>query len=53
MTPEERERLNELCRKVQQEQDPGKFDESVRELNELLEQKHETIHPEQRVKKSA
>jgi hypothetical protein len=39
MTPEERWRFNDLCNKVQIEQDPKKFDEYVRELNELLEAK--------------
>ena len=53
MTPEQRKRLNELCRKVQQETDPKRFDESVHELNELLEEKHEPIHTQERVKKSA
>lgn len=46
MTPGERERMNELCRRVQQEKDPKKFDQAVRELNDMLEQKHERIHPE-------
>jgi hypothetical protein len=46
MTPEERERMNSLCTRIQEEKDPNKFDGLVRELNELLEAKHERIHPE-------
>jgi hypothetical protein len=46
MTREERDRMNFLCRQIQDEQDPAKFDELVLELNELLEVKHERIHPE-------
>jgi hypothetical protein len=50
MTPEERERMDELCKAVQAEKDPRKFDELVRELNELIEEKHERIHPEHKAK---
>lgn len=50
MTPEERERMDELCRRVQEETDPHKFDELVRELNQLIEGKHERIHPEHKAK---
>ncbi len=46
MTREERDRMNFLCQQIQDEQDPAKFDELVLELNELLEVKHERIHPE-------
>jgi len=45
MTPEERERVDWLCRQLQIEQDPTKFDRYVRELNDLLEAKHQRIHP--------
>jgi hypothetical protein len=50
VTPEERERMNEICRRVQEEKDPEIFDQLVRELNDLLETKHERIHPEHRTK---
>jgi hypothetical protein len=50
MTPEERERMNYLCQRIQEEKDPKIFDELVRELDELMEAKHERIHPEHRTK---
>jgi hypothetical protein len=37
MTPEERSRFDELCKKVQIEQDRETFDQYVRELNDLLD----------------
>ena len=46
MNSEERTRLECLVRQVQEEQDPIKFDLYVRELNDLLEQKHRRIHPD-------
>lgn len=46
MTPEEQERFNDLCRKVQVEQDPKKFDEYVRELNLLLDAKERRFEEE-------
>ena len=46
MKPEERERLNWICARICEEQDPKIFDELVRELNGLLEAKHDRIHPE-------
>ena len=46
MAPEERKRLDDLCRKVQDEKDPKKFDGYGRELNDLLEEKHTRTHPE-------
>ena len=46
MTPEERERMNWLVVRIQEEKDPTLFDELVNELNDLLEVKHERIHPE-------
>ncbi len=52
MTPEERERFERLCKKIQAEDDPAKFDEYVRELKELLDAKHERIHPEQKTEAS-
>ena len=46
MTPEERERMNELCKRIMDEKDPLVFDKLCEELNELQEAKHERIHPE-------
>jgi len=37
MTPEERERMIQLCTLVQTEKDPEKFDALVKELNHLIE----------------
>ncbi len=48
MTPEERERMDRLCERIQIEKDPQIFDQLVRELNDLIEIKHERIHPERR-----
>jgi hypothetical protein len=36
MTPDEHELMNQLCIKIQTEQDPGKFAELVEQLNTLL-----------------
>jgi hypothetical protein len=52
MTPDERERMNWLCLRIQDEKDPKTFDALVRELNELLEIKHERIHPEHKTRPS-
>jgi hypothetical protein len=41
MTPEERERMNWLVLRIQQEKDHDKFTELVDELNKLIEQKEE------------
>jgi hypothetical protein len=46
MTPDEREKMDELCRRIQTEKDPQTFDRLVRELNDLIAVKHERIHPE-------
>lgn len=46
MTPEEKERMDYLCQRITVEKDPKVFDDLVRELNELLELKHERIKPE-------
>ena len=45
MTPEERERMNQLCLRIQDEKDPKIFDKLVNELIDLMEVKHERIHP--------
>ena len=52
MTSEEVEKMNSLCRRITTEKDPQIFDQLVRELNELLEQKHKRIHPEHASKTS-
>jgi hypothetical protein len=46
MTPEERARMNYLCERIATEKEPTVFDQLVKELNDLLEQKHERIHPD-------
>jgi hypothetical protein len=50
MTPEERERMNCLCRRIQDEKNPEQFSELVRELNELLAQKQHRIDSDSRTK---
>jgi hypothetical protein len=50
MTPEEREKMNDICTRIQTEKNPKTFDQLVQELNELLEIKHERIHPEHKIK---
>jgi hypothetical protein len=50
MTPEERDKMNDLCTRIQSEKNPKTFDQLVQELNELLEIKHERIHPEHKIK---
>ena len=46
MTSKERERMEYLCGRIAVEKDPEVFDKLVEELNELLEVKHQRIHPE-------
>jgi hypothetical protein len=46
MSPEERERFQYLCSRIQEEKDPVTFDGLVRELNDLLELKHDRVHLE-------
>jgi uncharacterized protein YmfQ (DUF2313 family) len=36
MNPDERERLNNLCKRIAEEQDPKVFNRLLEELNELL-----------------
>jgi hypothetical protein len=43
MTPEEREQLDYLCKRIAMEKDPQKFDSLVKELEALLEAKHERL----------
>jgi hypothetical protein len=50
MKPEERERMNWLCARTQEGKDPNTFDLLVHELIDLLEAKHERIHPEHKAR---
>jgi hypothetical protein len=50
MTPEERDKMNELCEQIQIEKNPEIFDQLVRELDDLLEIRHQRIHPEHKTK---
>ena len=43
MTPEELERMNWLCNRIQEENEPEQFDKLVAELNNHIEAKHEGI----------
>lgn len=43
MTPEEQEQLDSLCRRIAIEKDPQTFDRLVKELEALLEAKHERL----------
>ena len=52
MTPEERERMFEICKRIQDEKNPEIFDQLVKELNELMEEKHKRIHPEHKKKQN-
>jgi hypothetical protein len=52
MTPEERERMEYLCKCIAVEKEPKVFEELVKELNDLLEAKHKRIHPEHKTKLS-
>jgi hypothetical protein len=46
VTPKERKRIIWLCLRIQEEKESKTFDQLVHESNELLEIKHERIHPE-------
>ena len=48
MLPEERERMEDLCKRIAVEKNPETFDELVRELNDLLDLKYQRIHPKNR-----
>lgn len=48
MTPEEREKMNTLCKQLQEEKNPQEFTKLIRELIELLEPNLERIHPERK-----
>ena len=48
MTPEKRERMNWLCKRIQEEQDTATFNKFVTELNELLDEKGERLTSSQK-----
>ena len=55
MTPEERERMNELCVQIQEEKNYDQFAIQLRELTDLLARKHQrrfTNHPQLSAPKS-
>jgi len=43
MTPEEREQLDSLCKRIAIEKDAQRFDNLVKELEVLFEAKHERL----------
>ena len=43
MTPEERDKMNALCRRIQDEKDSKKFSDLLEELDRLLNSKRERI----------
>ena len=45
MTPDERERMNELVAQIQQEKDHEKFIQLVEELNNLIAKKEHRFPP--------
>jgi hypothetical protein len=47
MTPEERERMNGLCRQIQIEKDQRKFSALIEELKQLLAKKNERLEKTQ------
>jgi hypothetical protein len=50
ITPEERERLHDLCERLANEQDPKKFTNLVMELNQLLGSKEVRIEFHEKLK---
>jgi hypothetical protein len=44
VTPEDRERMNLLCKRIQDENDPQKFSGLVNELDELLSTQEERLN---------
>jgi hypothetical protein len=43
MTPDERERMYELCGLIETEKDHSRFLQLIRELNDLLERKEQRL----------
>ncbi len=50
MTPDERERMYFLCKRITEEKDPSTFSRLLDELNILLAVKQERIDPEHKTK---
>lgn len=48
MTPEEREQMNRLCQRIQEEKDPLLFDQLTQQLLDLLESAHARVHAERK-----
>jgi hypothetical protein len=48
MKPVERERMNWLCRQIQEEKDPHTFDTLVKELKHILDTKREQFYISER-----
>ncbi len=48
MTPETRERMNVLCKRIQEEQDTVTFNKLITELNELLAEKGDRLTSSQK-----
>jgi hypothetical protein len=46
MTHDEREQMNRLCQRIQEEKDPLIFDKLTQQLLDLLESAHRRIHPQ-------
>jgi HSP90 family molecular chaperone len=44
MTDEEKVIIDNLCKRIADEQDPTEFTKLVKELNDLLEDKHERLN---------
>jgi hypothetical protein len=53
MTPEERDRMNQLCRQIETEQDPIIFSKLVNELDQLLRTKEQRIEARQQKPQSS
>jgi hypothetical protein len=51
MTPETRERMNSVCRRIQEEQDPVTFYKLINELNDLLAEKGDRLTATQKTQK--
>ena len=43
MSPDERERMYELCAMIEKEKDHSRFLQLIRELNDLLERKEQRL----------
>jgi hypothetical protein len=48
LTPEEREKMEELCKKIETENNPEIFERLVAELESLVDAKRHRINPQQK-----